>query len=93
MIYKHSFLSRVAIWTMAALFAPVVWLGEKILGADDLPEPNVYFDGDEWCAIVEHGPDCFVAGFGCTPERAVADFRGKWRLAQERDYFGQLPSV
>lgn len=42
MIYKHSFLGRVTIWTLAAIFAPVVWLGERLI--TDNAEPGDWSD-------------------------------------------------
>lgn len=46
----------------------------------NVPKPNVYLDGDSWCAL--HGEDLQVgvAGFGDTPEEAVAEYEKNWEL-------------
>ena len=40
--------------------------------------PNLYQDGDQWCALYGESLQEGVAGFGDTPAEAMADFDKKW---------------
>ena len=40
--------------------------------------PRIYIDGDKWCALYGDNLQDGVAGFGSTPEAAMADFDANW---------------
>lgn len=44
-----------------------------------LMRPQVYPDGDSWCALYGENLQHGVAGFGDTPEKACAAFDTAWR--------------
>ncbi|MET3790694.1 hypothetical protein [Aquamicrobium terrae] len=44
-----------------------------------LMRPRSFPDGNMWCALYGENLQEGVAGFGKTPERAVADFDKNWR--------------
>ena len=52
----------------AALTAPHVLL-----------KPDIYPDGDQWCALLGSDLQTGVSGFGDTPAAAVAEFDKCWR--------------
>lgn len=37
-------------------------------------KPKIYIDGDKWCALYGENIQDGVAGFGDSPEQAMADF-------------------
>lgn len=37
-------------------------------------KPKLYIDGDKWCALYGDNVQDGVAGFGISPEKAMADF-------------------
>lgn len=41
--------------------------------------PNLSIDGDQYCALLGADLQTGVAGFGDTPEAAMADFDKSWR--------------
>lgn len=41
--------------------------------------PNVFIDGDQWCALYGANLMEGVAGFGDTPDAAMWDFDREWR--------------
>lgn len=41
--------------------------------------PAISIDGNQWCALYGDDLQCGVAGFGDTPEQAMADFDRNWR--------------
>ena len=41
--------------------------------------PAISIDGNQWCALYGDDLQCGVAGFGDTPEQAMADFDKSWR--------------
>ena len=40
--------------------------------------PALTIDGDQWCALYGQNLQDGVAGFGSSPEAAMADFDRKW---------------
>lgn len=44
-----------------------------------LYRPNVYIDGDKWCALYGENLQDGVAGFGDSPQTAMSDFDKSWR--------------
>ena len=40
--------------------------------------PRLYIDGDKWCALYGDNLQDGCAGFGDTPEGAMADFDHNW---------------
>ena len=45
-----------------------------------LLRPNIYMDGDEWCALYGENLQDGIAGFGKTPHEAAYDFDKNWHL-------------
>ena len=43
-----------------------------------LYRPKLYPDGDRWCALYGDDLQMGVAGFGVTPDAAMADFDKNW---------------
>lgn len=43
-----------------------------------LYRPRLFIDGNQWCALYGENLQDGVAGFGDSPEKAVADFNRKW---------------
>lgn len=43
-----------------------------------LLRPNVYFDGNQWCALYGNDLQSGVAGFGETPKAAALAFDVEW---------------
>ena len=43
-----------------------------------LYRPKIFIDGNQWCALYGENIQEGVAGFGDSPEKAVADFNRKW---------------
>lgn len=43
-----------------------------------LYRPAIYIDGDMWCALYGEDLQAGVAGFGESPEKAMADFDANW---------------
>ncbi len=41
--------------------------------------PRLFPDGDRWCALYGDDLQCGLAGFGKTPEGAIADFDYNFR--------------
>lgn len=46
-----------------------------------LYRPRIMIDGDKWCALYGDNLQDGVAGFGDSPEEAMADFNHVWRTA------------
>lgn len=44
-----------------------------------LYRPAISLDGNEWCALYGDNLQEGVAGFGPSPEKAMADFDANWR--------------
>jgi len=44
--------------------------------------PRLFPDGDRWCALYGDDLQCGLAGFGKTPEGAMADFDYAFRTKQ-----------
>lgn len=49
-----------------------------------LYKPNIYIDGDLWCALYGENLQDGVAGFGETPEKAMIDFDINWLNGKTR---------
>lgn len=50
-----------------------------------LYRPSLYPDGAQWCALYGQDLQNGVAGFGETPEKAMADFDAAWKRGRTRD--------
>lgn len=48
-------------------------------------KPSIYIDGDKWCVLYGVNVQDGVAGFGDSPEEAIADFDKNWvkKLGEE----------
>jgi hypothetical protein len=44
-----------------------------------LMRPQIFPDGNAWCALYGEDLQMGIAGFGDTPEAACADFDANWR--------------
>lgn len=70
-------------YIMRVAFCEDVGIARDMITAPHvLIRPDLYPDGDMWCAL--HGEDLAtgVAGFGETPEKAMAAFDEAWRSAR-----------
>lgn len=52
---------------------------ERYSSPSAIYRPAISIDGNQWCALYGSDLQCGVAGFGDTPEQAMADFDKSWR--------------
>lgn len=62
----------------AAVDSPIVAMYQA---PSAIYRPAISKDGDQWCALYGDNLQDGVAGFGDTPELAMADFDKNWRKA------------
>jgi hypothetical protein len=53
-------------------------LGYSAIRPSTVYKPKLYIDGNMWCALFGENIQDGVAGFGKSPEEAMADFDKKW---------------
>jgi len=54
-------------------------LGDALQRPSVVWRPRLYRDGDQWCALYGENLQDGCAGFGDTPEEAMAAFDAEWR--------------
>lgn len=45
----------------------------------EILRPSIYIDGNQWCALYGENLQDGIAGFGDSPEAAMADFNENYR--------------
>lgn len=58
-------------------------IGYALTKPSTIYKPKIFIDGDQWCALYGENLQDGVAGFGKSPEKAMADFDISW--VQELD--------
>lgn len=62
-----------------AIQQAAVEVQERQASPSAIYRPAISIDGNQWCALYGADLQCGVAGFGDTPEQAMADFDKNWR--------------
>jgi len=65
--------------TMHAAQQTIGSLEQWYMAPSAIYRPAISIDGNQWCALYGDDLQCGVAGFGDTPELAMADFDKNWR--------------
>ena len=52
---------------------------------DGIPFPSIDINGNKWCALVGDSLADGIAGFGDTPDEALAAFKQAWTAASQAD--------
>lgn len=67
------------IYLMRTVFCEEVAIARSLMTSPSvLYQPKLSIDGNQWCALYGENLAEGVAGFGDTPEAAMADFNRNW---------------
>ncbi|SNS16436.1 hypothetical protein [Pseudomonas segetis] len=66
---------------------------EEMTAPSAVYRPSISVDGNQWCALYGDDLQSGVAGFGDTPEQAMADFNKNWREPLRNSPSGLAKSV
>jgi len=76
MDHEHSLMACNSISHEAAQCFQTIW--DHAIQPSVLYRPALSVDGNQWCALYGADLQSGVAGFGDTPEQAMADFNRSW---------------
>ena len=67
---------------------------ERLSSPAAIFEPNVFLDGNMWCALYGACIQDGITGFGTTPEEAIQDFDREWisaKCPKPKDSYDSFP--